>query len=55
MWKIPKRTIAMKTILSALIALSVIAGITAPANARKGAGADTYTTWHPADSSSSIH
>ena len=43
----------MRTILSVLIALSVIAGITAPANAKKGA--DTYTTRHPADSSSSIH
>jgi hypothetical protein len=45
----------MKTILSALIALSVIAGIAAPANAKKAAVADTHTTWHPVDPSSSIH
>jgi hypothetical protein len=45
----------MKTILCALIALAVIAGITAPADAKKRPAPDTRTTWHPVDPSSSIH
>jgi hypothetical protein len=45
----------MKIIVAAMIALSVMVGITAPASAKRASGSDTHTTWHPVDPSSSIH
>jgi hypothetical protein len=45
----------MRIIVTGMIALSVMAGIAAPADAKKSRVSDTQTTWHPVDPSSSIH
>lgn len=49
----------MKIILAVMLVLSVVAGLTATANAKNGSVAGmqsgTQTTWYSADPSSSIH
>jgi hypothetical protein len=49
----------MKIIPALMLVLSVVAGLTATANAKNGRVAGmqsgTQTTWYPADPSSSIH